>query len=313
MLADNHKLCYSIGMKGRHSAVLAIIVAVLTGLTYALVSFTNKPVVLEPQGMIGVEQRDLLFFATSIMMLVALPVFIMTAIIAHRYRATNKKARYTPNEDRGRMLELAWWGIPIAIVTILSVVAWQTSHSLDPFRPIASSQASYRVQVVALQWKWLFIYPDYKTASIGELAIPVGRPVEFSIASDAPMNSFWIPELGGQIYAMSGMNTQLHLVADRVGTFRGVSSNLSGEGFADMKFDVRALPDDDLARWHYDAATTSYHLTMTEYDSLVMPSVMSETRRYRLDDDQLYQRAIDKYALSHSTNKETPMDHGGMH
>ncbi len=286
-------------MKGKRWAVTLIIFLVMAALIGALIVFVHDPVLIRPSGLIAAQQRDLLYFATGVMLAVALPVFVLTAYIARKYRATNRRARYTPNEDGNRSLELVWWGIPIAIVGLLSVVAWRTSHSLDPFRPLDDT-APYRVQVIALEWKWLFIYPDYKTASVNELAIPVGQPVEFSIASDAPMNSFWIPELGGQIYAMSGMSTQLHLQANKPGVFRGVSSNLSGDGFSDMKFDVRAMPTSDLAQWQYDATTSPLRLAIDNYPVLAMPATVSSPLRYRLDTPDLYQMVIDKYSLDHS-------------
>ena len=294
-----------VDMKGRHWLVIACIAVVIGGLAYALSVFMHDPVLLRPSGNVGVQQRDLLYFATAVMLVVIVPVFIMTAVIARRYRASNTAAPYTPRADRSRMLETIWWGVPIAVVALLSVVAWQTSHNLDPFRPLDGAR-SYPVQVIALQWKWLFLYPEQQTASVNELVIPVNRPVAFAIASDAPMNSCWIPELGGQIYAMSGMNTQLHLIADRPGTFRGVSSNLSGSGFADMKFSVRAMSDTDLAAWHYDATMSEHHLTLARYDELARPSIMADPQRFRLDEPTLYQTIIDKYLLAHST-----MDHEG--
>ncbi|MFZ1812445.1 MAG: ubiquinol oxidase subunit II [Candidatus Saccharimonadales bacterium] len=287
-------------MKGRHGLVIAIIVGVVGSLAYALSQFVHNPVVLDPKGSVGVQQRDLLLLATLIMLIVVVPVFALTAYIARQYRASNKKATYTPRADASRALEILWWGIPIVIVGILSVIAWQTSHTLDPFRPIGHD-APYRVRVIALEWKWLFLYPDYKTASVNELVIPVGRTVAFDIASDAPMNSFWIPELGGQIYAMAGMSTQLHLVADKAGQYQGVSSNLSGDGFADMKFIARAMNEADLTSWHYTAAVSDNHLSMSSYELLARPSTVAQPVTYRLDEPELYQMVIDKYGLPHST------------
>lgn len=231
-------------MKARHWLVASIIVGVLATLTVVVGYFTIQPVVLQPSGSIAEAQRDLFLIALIIMSLVAVPVFLLLFYIAWRYRASNKKAVYRPNWDSSRLLETIWWGIPILIVVVLSVMTWRSSHELDPFRPIASPEESLQVQVVSLQWKWLFIYPTYGVASVNELVIPVNTPIAFEIAADSPMNSFWIPALGGQIYAMNGMKTALHLEANKIGEFRGLSSNISGEGFADMKFVVRSVSDE---------------------------------------------------------------------
>lgn len=303
---------FEMSMKRRHWGVVAVIALTLGALLISLFLFIRDPVVLQPSGDVGIRQRDLFYFALGIMSLVALPVFGLLGYIAWRYRETNTKARYTPRWDGNRKLETIWWGIPIAIVCILSVVAWQTSHSLDPYRPLDDSKAPLKVQVVALRWKWLFLYPDQSVASVNQLTIPVNTPVSFEIASDAPMNSFWIPELGGQIYAMNGMKTRLHLIADKVGEFKGVSSNISGEGFADMKFTVRSVSDADFAKWSEDFTNNpdALHLDMMSYEQLALPSIIPEPQYYHLHDTKLYQMIIDKYSMSHSMNQQ---EEGGMH
>ncbi len=314
MLADNAYVCYSNDMKGRHVAVAASIAIVVLGLWWVIAANLHRPVLLEPSGTVGVQQRDLLVLSSAVMAAIALPVFGLLIYISRTYRATNRKAIYMPNHASNNWLEALWWGIPIAVVVVLSVMAWQTSHTLDPYRPLVSDAPAYRVQVVALQWKWLFLYPEQQTASVNELVIPVGQPVEFTITSDAPMNSFWIPELGGQIYAMSGMSTKLHLQADKPGNFQGVSSNISGAGFADMKFVVRAMSEADLSRWHYDAVMSEQHLDHAAYTVLATPSVPASTTKYRLDEAGLYNMIIDKYSAGHDMKKVAePMTHGGMH
>lgn len=308
-------------MKREHWWVAAIITLVLGGLVAALVLFVRDPVVLQPSGQIGREQRDLWWLSLGIMSIVAVPVFVMLAVIAWRYRASNPRAEYRPHWAGDRRLEMLWWGIPIVIVGVLSVVAWRTSHSLDPYQSLASTRTPLRVQVVALRWKWLFLYPDNQLAVVNRLVIPEHTPVQFDIASDAPMNSFWIPELGGQIYAMSGMNTTLHLIADHTGEFRGMSSNISGEGFADMTFTVAAVSQAVFAdwsspvRWH-----TEQPLTPEVYEQVAQPSIVTEPQYYQLTDSGLYRRIIDKYAMPHSSvHQSTPSDtlenemHGGMH
>lgn len=310
MLADNACVCYSYGMKVRHWAVVAAIVSVVLLLGVTLRLYVVDPIVMQPSGSIGMAQRDLFLFALGIMSLVVIPVFVLLGYIAWKYRATNKKARYAPNWSTSPLLETLWWGIPILVVAVLSLVAYQTSHKLSPFRPIESSAKTIDVQVIALQWKWLFIYPEYNVASVNELVIPVSQPVAFVIAADSPMNSFWIPELGGQIYAMNGMSTKLHLEASKTGEFRGLSSNLSGEGFADMKFAVKSVDASTFATIMRVNAD-SQPLDMTQYELLASPGVMTEPQWYKLADTKLFQNVIDKYMLP--TSDRTPYDKSMQH
>lgn len=313
MLADNAYVCYSNDMKWRHWLVASAIGLVIVFLALALNEFVISPVVLQPSGPIGAAQRDLFFIALGIMSLVAIPVFLLLFYIAWKYKATNKKSKYTPEWDSNKKLETIWWGIPIIVVGVLSVIAYQTAHTLDPFRPMDSGVKPIQVQVVALQWKWLFLYPEQRAASVNELIIPVSTPIEFTIASDAPMNSFWIPELGGQIYAMNGMSSKLHLQADRQGTFKGVSANLSGEGFADMKFTVRSVErsvfDATLAQKNRDSSS----LDMSSYEALAVPSTLTEPQWYRLADAELHKKIVDKYMLPPSSEQGYDEDMHTMH
>lgn len=260
--------------------------------------------VTDSRGLIADAQRDTLFLATAIMAIIVVPVFLLTALISVRYRERNKSATYKPTWASSRKLELLWWGGPVLIVTVLSVIAWQTTHSLDPYRPITSTQPPLKVQVVALQWKWLFLYPEHDIASVNELVMPVGRPVEFSITSDAPMNSFWIPRLGGQIYAMPGMNATLHLQADEAGTYRGVSANLSGEGFADMDFSVRAHATTGFNEW-LDAPAAQVELTNDTYERLRLPSKETGVSRFTMNSDSLYDEIIARYEHTHAAQPST--------
>lgn len=306
-------------MKGRHWLVAGVIGFVLLSLTIALVLFVKSPVLMQPSGTVGVAQRDLFIAALAIMSLVAVPVFVLLFFIAWKYKATNTKATYNPTWESNRLLETIWWGIPICIVVILSLIAYQTSHSLDPFRALESDVKPLKVQVVAMQWKWLFIYPDYNTASVNELYIPVSTPVSFLITADAPMNSFWIPELGGQVYAMNGMKTALHLEASKTGEFKGLSSNISGEGFADMKFTVRSVENAAFLSVMKQKITDMPPLDMSQYESLATPSVVTEPQWFRLADPQLHQKVVDKYMLpmdstdNYDSTDMNETQHGGSH
>jgi cytochrome o ubiquinol oxidase subunit 2 len=254
--------------------------------------------VIDTRGTVGNAERNTLYTATLIMLLIVVPVFILTFLIAIKYRATNKKSTYKPEWDSSKKLETIWWGLPILIVTVLSVITWQTSHSLDPYKAIDSEKKPLQVQVVALQWKWLFLYPEHNVASINELAIPVDRPIEFTITSDAPMNSFWIPQLGGQIYAMAGMSTKLHLMADEEGDYTGVSANLSGKGHANMDFITKARSESMFKEWVRIASSSNTNLSDALYEDIRKAGDYDRVMHMKLEDPTLYERVISRYSDS---------------
>ena len=195
--------------------------------------------VLNPKGTIAEQQLHLIVTASSLMAIIVLPVLALTFGIAWRYRASNQKATYSPDLAGNKWAEAIWWLIPLAIITVLAVIAWSSSHALDPYKPLASDKKPLRVQVVALQWKWLFIYPDQRIASLNFLQFPKDTPVNFEITSDAPMNSFWIPQLGGQVTPWPACRQSCTSWPRKMATM-GLSANISGEGFAGMKFTVQA-------------------------------------------------------------------------
>lgn len=271
--------------------------------------------VLDTKGVIGNAQRDTLYIAVAVMSIVVVPVFLLVGFISWRYRATTKKrVGYSPEWTSNRWLETIWWGVPIAIIVVLSVITWQTSHSLDPYRPLESDKQPLKIQVVSLQWKWLFIYPDEGVASIGEMALPVDTPVEFTITSDAPMNSFWIPQLGGQIYAMSGMSTKLHLDAHEPGDYRGFSANLSGDGHSDMTFVAKARDNTAYREWIKTVRNSDMVLDDTAYESLRLPGKVNKPKYYKLSSVELYDSIIERYSGSHMMGgKQTEQSHEGHH
>lgn len=176
--------------------------------------------ILDPKGQIAAEQKSLILTATALMLLVVIPVIVMTLVFAWKYRAGNKEAAYEPKWSHSTKIEVVVWLIPCIIIAFLATLTWKSTHKLDPYRPLESDKKAIQVQVVALNWKWLFIYPEQQIASVNELVFPADTPVSFKITSDAAMNSFFIPQLGGQIYAMAGMQTQLHLIANEPGTYK---------------------------------------------------------------------------------------------
>lgn len=277
-------------------AILIVLAAVVVGSVFLLQGLNFD--VINSQGEVANKERDLLFFTLSLSLIVVIPVFTMLVVFSLRYREGNKKkAVYKPDWDFNWLLEAIWWGIPIVIILILSIVTWISTHDLDPYKPLDSDVKPVPVQVVALQWKWLFIYPEQGVASVNFLQFPEKTPVNFTITSDAPMNSFWIPSLGSQIYAMSAMSTKLHLMADRTGDFRGYSANISGEGFASMRFTARSSTKADFDTWISKLKSSPKSLDLTSYNKLAEPGVVDKPIHYRLGDPQLYDRIVLKYMM----------------
>lgn len=267
------------------SLLLMIIAFIALGLIYY---YSDDIAMLNPKGLIALLERDLMEIATVLMLIVVIPVFILTAAIAWEYRANNTKAKYTPDWDFNFTAEAIWWGFPFAIVIILSFVGWKSSHELDPHKPIQSITKPLKIQVVALQWKWLFLYPEHNIATVNFIQIPKDTPINFEITADAPMNSFWIPELGGQIYAMPGTKTALNLIATDVGNFPGSSANLSGEGYAGMVFHVKSGTKEEFEKWVESAKQSASSLGQEEYLKMAKPSSYVPETTYKLEKGDLF-------------------------
>ncbi len=296
-------------MKGRRGWLVGA--ACLVGLLAlgALAFYARHATVLQPQGLIASQEKQLLVFATLLSLVVVLPVFVMTFGIVWKYRAGNKNATYMPDWDHSHLFETLWWGIPCVIIIILGVVTWKSSHDLDPFRPLNSTVKPLKIQVVALQWKWLFIYPEQRIATVNYIQFPEKTPIDFEITADAPMNSFWIPALGGQIYAMSGMSTQVHLMADKAGSYRGSSANISGKGFAGMKFVAESASAPRFAEWVKSVKQKNNALDSTAYGNLAAPSEDQPITHYSSAQADLYDTILMKYMGHMSSN----MDSNGEH
>jgi cytochrome o ubiquinol oxidase subunit 2 len=228
--------------------------------------------VLNPQGPIAAAERQILFNSLGIMLAIVIPTIIATLGVVYWFRSSNRRARYRPDFEYSGRLELLVWSIPIMTVILVGGVAWVGSFELDPPKPIPSTVEPVKVQVVSLDWKWLFIYPDESIASVNHLVVPVGTPVSFELTSAGVMNSFFVPQLGGQIYTMAGMVTRIHLQADKAGTYRGMSANYSGAGFADMVFYADAVPAEGFAQWVAAARANGPLLDEQTYAGLVKPS-----------------------------------------
>lgn len=250
---------------------------------------------LFPSGSIALKQRNLLLIIQAIMLLVVIPVYILTFIFSWKYRAHNPQGKYDPDLDDSKLAEFIWWGFPCLIILVIGVLTWIRTYELDPLKPIAPTQETKKIQVVALQWKWLFIYPEEKIATVNFVQFPEKVPIHFEITADAPMNSFWIPKLAGQIYAMPKMKTALHLIADEKGDFRGSSANISGVGFSGMTFTARASSQEDFEKWVKEAADSSQSLDLETYNQLALPSQNNPVTTYVLKDEQLFDSIIMKY------------------
>lgn len=280
-------------------AVFLLFAAILAGLL--LLRGSNMQV-LNPKGAIAAQQYDLLAISTKLMLIVVIPVVFFTFFIAWRYRASNTKATYAPDWDYNLLAESLWWGVPCLIIIALAVITWRTTHELDPFKPLRSDKKPVTIQVVALQWKWLFIYPEHNIATINYIQFPEKTPINFQLTADAPMNSFWIPQLGGQIYAMPGMRTKLHLIADTTGSFRGSSANLSGEGFSGMKFTATSSSQADFDTWVQSVKKSPKQLDLDEYKKLVEPSENNPVSTYVLKEEDIYNWIVMKYMIPMPNN-----------
>jgi cytochrome o ubiquinol oxidase subunit 2 len=279
----------------------------------AYVTYGRDIPVLDPKGLIADQERNLILLTFGLGMLVVIPVFIMLFSIAWRYREGNTKAKYEPEQSGSRALEALWWGIPCVIILTLGIITAISTHALDPYKPLESSVQPVKIQAVSLNWRWLFIYPDEGIATMNYINIPKDTPIDFTITSDAPMNSLWIPALAGQVYAMSGMSTQLHMMANQTGTFNGSSANISGDGYADMRFKVNAMSESDYKAWTKKTfnSTSTTLLTDDSYKKLSMNSHDSAQQTFLLMDISLYNEIIMKY-MSPGESKVYSGDTPGM-
>ena len=261
-------------------------------------------VVMQPSGDVAMQQRDLILISTVLMLLIIIPVMALTVFFAWKYRQSNKDAEYDPEWHHSTKLEVIIWSAPLLIIIALGALTWVSTHKLDPYRPldridaqrpIAADVKPLTVEVVSLNWKWLFIYPEQGIATVNELAAPVDVPINFKITSDSIMNSFYIPALAGQIYSMAGMETKLHAVINKEGVYKGFSANYSGDGFSDMHFKFHGLSQADFDQWvakvKADGAT---ELGRSEYLDLAKPSTAVPVEYYNSVDPELYHAILNR-------------------
>ena len=259
-----------------------------------LVASCQPAGVLDPQGPIASAQLLLLINSTAIMLVVVVPVIVATLWFAWWYRASNPHATRASDEGYEGRVEFVVWSIPVLIVILLGGVIWISSHQLDPRAPIPAKADPLRVEVVALDWKWLFIYPDQGVAAVNQLVIPVGTPVNFRLTSATVMNSFFVPQLGSQIYTMGGMTTHLNLLADHPGEYPGFSAMFSGDGFSDMRFVAKAVPAGDFDAWVKEVRGSGSALDNLAYAALEKPSKAVPPTTYRSVEPKLFDRIIEQ-------------------
>jgi cytochrome o ubiquinol oxidase subunit II len=257
-----------------------------------LVLTVYQPAVLDPQGPIGVAERMILIGSVAIMLAIVVPTIAATFAFAWWFRASNMRARYLPDFRYSGRIELIVWSIPVLTIILLGGVAWIGSHDLDPAKPLTSNTPPLEIQGVSLDWKWLFIYPSQRVASVNQLVVPAGVPIHFSLTSASVMNAFFIPQLGSMIYTMNGMTTRLNLQADVPGTFHGLSSMYSGDGFSDMHFDVQAVPAEQFAAWIDATRNTGPTLDAGSYAALARQSMNTSPFTFRAADPALFQQIV---------------------
>jgi cytochrome o ubiquinol oxidase subunit II len=271
-------------------------------LTAVLLSGCNT-VVLNPSGSVAAQQGHLIVQSTILMLLIVIPVIVLIVVFAWRYRQSNQDATYTPDWDHSTQLELVIWAAPLLIIIALGALTWISSHTLDPFRPlrrldsaraVAHDVKPLEIEVVALDWKWLFIYPEQGIATVNEVAAPIDVPINFKITASSVMNSFFVPALAGQVYAMPGMQTQLNAVMNSPGTYEGFSANYSGAGFSGMHFEFKGLSAADFAAWVQSVKGSDQGLNKAAYQVLAQPSEREPVRLYSSVEDSLYDAILNQ-------------------
>ena len=255
----------------------------------------SQTLLFDPKGPIGDTERLVIIVSFVLMLIVVIPVFIMAIWFPWKYRAANTKAPYDPKWSHSVKIESVVWLVPAVIVTILGIIVWKTTHQLDPHKPIETGVKPIIIEAVSLDWKWLFIYPEQQIATVNQIVFPANVPLSFRITSASVMTSFFIPQLGSQIYAMAGMQTQLHLLADEPGTYTGQNQQLSGEGYADMNFKALAVSREEFESWVNEVRQSTEKLDIARYQELEQPSVDDPVAHFSAVKPDLFKQIIGKY------------------
>ncbi|ELP5728706.1 ubiquinol oxidase subunit II [Vibrio vulnificus] len=281
--------------------VLTVAVLSMIGLV-----FSTDMVLFDPKGPIGEAQKDLIIISVLLMAIIIVPVLFMSVYFPYKYRKTNTNAEYKPNWEHSTKIEIIVWAVPCLIILALGYVTYLTSFSLDPRQELKSDKEPLTVQVVAMNWKWLFIYPEQQIATVNELALPVDRPIEFLVTSDTTMNSFFIPQLGSQIYAMAGMENRLNLLASEEGVYRGLSANYSGFGFSNMHFKAHVIDDVEFEQWIEKVRSSKQVLNDASYQILVE----NEKEQIRTAHPVTYYSTVDPLKFKDIIEKHSGVQNG---
>ncbi len=281
---------------GKIKFALGIFAILIGAFIVFFVLKSDAALLTHPKGIIARSELDLIATNYLLMLIVIVPAFILLFAIAWKYRAKNSKAKYEPEAAHSVFRELILWIIPSVIIAAMAVVTWDATHKLDPYKPLESEVDPLTIQVVALDWKWLFIYPEQGIATVNFVQIPAGAPIHFSLSADgSPMNSFWIPQLSGQIYAMTGMVTTLHMMADEPGVYTGRAAEINGRGFADMTFVVKSTSQSDFDDWVALVKRSPLQLTDRIYHEFAKPSENHPIEFYSYVEKDLFDKIVMKY------------------
>lgn len=276
--------------------LIGILVIVIAIIGISMVLAHENALVFHPKGIIAEEELQLIVINILLMLLIIVPTFLFLFTVVWKYCIKKEDSHHDPNHNFGLKGDIIIWGAPCVIVLIMAIVTWNATHRLNPYKPIESEVKPLIVQVVALDWKWLFIYPELGIASLNDFHIPEKTPIHLMLTADAsPMNSFWIPQLSGQIYSMTGMSTQLHLMAKEVGEYVGRAVEINGEGYADMTFPVTSSSETDFEKWVMQVKKSHSTLTKSTYQELVKPALNKSKIYYSEIEENLYKKIIHKY------------------
>ncbi len=270
------------------------------------ISGCSQMVLFDPKGPVGSTERFVIIASFALMMIVVIPVFIMAIWFPWKYRSSNTKATYEPKWCHSTRIELIIWLVPAVIVTILGIMTWWTTHQLDPHNPLIADAKPFRIEAVSLDWKWLFIYPDQNIATVNQIVFPANAPLNFKVTSATVMTSFFIPQLGSQIYAMAGMQTQLHLLASEPGVYAGQNQQFSGNGYADMNFKAIAVSQEEFESWINKVRSSQEKLDMERYKKLEEPSIDDPATHFSTVTFNLFEHILKKY------HKNMEMNHNSM-
>lgn len=255
----------------------------------------EKVQVFQPKGTIASQELNLILVNLTLMLLILVPTFIWLLAVAWKYRASNAKAKYDAKKEYGKFNQFLIWSIPSVIVLIMAIHTWKATHHLDPYKRIGPKEEELLIQVIALDWKWLFIYPEQSIATLNFVQFPEKRAIRFELTADnSPMNSFWIPQLSGQIYCMTGMITPLHIMADGTGTYPGRAAEINGQGYAKMRFVAKSTTQEDFEHWVDEVRQSPLHLDLKLYGELIEPSIDDPVQFYSKVDNALFEAIVMK-------------------